>query len=712
MGRSATAHRRASILVGMSDTSIEREARNALEGAGFAVKTATTDAEVLAAFARERPSLVFLAFERMDADGFSLCGELDRRQRNDPIPIVVSVDELDGNAIASAYQAGAADVVVHPIEWKLLVHRVPRLLQLTDSFSKHRRTRASLENVQRIAGVGSWVWDLETQQMQWSDQMFVVLGFEPGGVKTDFEHFALCMHPEDRDTAIDLIKEAVGAGGSFAVPLRVVLGSGSVRYVQLRGEVSAEDVFQVRGTVLDVTEQRRAQEKIRNLAHYDSLTGLANRRRFMEQLERARQNASSNGHAMGLLYMDLDQFKRINDTLGHTAGDELLQAVGEVLIDKVRTTDVVFCGYPTDESEISRLGGDEFAILLTKISSKEDAGRVAGRILDALSASIPVEGHEIVTTASIGIAVYPDHGEDVETLVKHADRAMYHAKERGRNNYQYFSKTLNEGALKRLTIESHLRAAIETEAMHLQFQPRVDIATGRITGAEALARWTHPSLGGVPPKDFIPLAEETGLIVRLGEWILRMACAQRRAWLDAGHDDIRVSVNVSTVQFRDPNLIATVSRALADAALDPGHLELEITESLVLQDDEATATILRELRAMGVRIALDDFGTGYSSLSYLARFPLDILKLDRSFVRDVTMNASARGIAAAVISMAHVLGLRVVAEGVDHEEQLRFLKEQGCDELQGFLVSGALEPDEFLRFHAAYEGSLPAVRLP
>lgn len=699
-------------MVGMSDTSIEREARNALEGAGFAVKTATTDAEVLAAFARERPSLVFLAFERMDADGFSLCGELDRRQRNDPIPIVVSVDELDGNAIASAYQAGAADVVVHPIEWKLLVHRVPRLLQLTDSFSKHRRTRASLENVQRIAGVGSWVWDLETQQMQWSDQMFVVLGFEPGGVKTDFEHFALCMHPEDRDTAIDLIKEAVGAGGSFAVPLRVVLGSGSVRYVQLRGEVSAEDVFQVRGTVLDVTEQRRAQEKIRNLAHYDSLTGLANRRRFMEQLERARQNASSNGHAMGLLYMDLDQFKRINDTLGHTAGDELLQAVGEVLIDKVRTTDVVFCGYPTDESEISRLGGDEFAILLTKISSKEDAGRVAGRILDALSASIPVEGHEIVTTASIGIAVYPDHGEDVETLVKHADRAMYHAKERGRNNYQYFSKTLNEGALKRLTIESHLRAAIETEAMHLQFQPRVDIATGRITGAEALARWTHPSLGGVPPKDFIPLAEETGLIVRLGEWILRMACAQRRAWLDAGHDDIRVSVNVSTVQFRDPNLIATVSRALADAALDPGHLELEITESLVLQDDEATATILRELRAMGVRIALDDFGTGYSSLSYLARFPLDILKLDRSFVRDVTMNASARGIAAAVISMAHVLGLRVVAEGVDHEEQLRFLKEQGCDELQGFLVSGALEPDEFLRFHAAYEGSLPAVRLP
>jgi EAL domain-containing protein (putative c-di-GMP-specific phosphodiesterase class I) len=238
----------------------------------------------------------------------------------------------------------------------------------------------------------------------------------------------------------------------------------------------------------------------------------------------------------------------------------------------------------------------------------------------------------------------------------------------------------------------------------------VELATGRITGAEALVRWNHPSLGAVPPKEFIPLAEETGLIVPLGEWVLRSACAQRRAWLEAGHDDVRVSVNVSTVQFRDSNLVAVVSGALAQAGLDPSQMELEITESLVLQDDEATATILRDLRAMGFRIALDDFGTGYSSLSYLARFPLDILKLDRSFVRDVTMNASARGIATAVISMAHVLGLLVVAEGVDQQAQARFLKEQGCDELQGFLISGALEPDDFLHFRSAYEGLLPAER--
>jgi diguanylate cyclase (GGDEF)-like protein len=698
--------------VGASDAGVQRDARNAFEGAGFNVAVAAAESEVFAAFARRRPSLVLLAFERMDADGFALCGELGRLVRDDSVPVIIAAGELNGNAVASAYAAGAADVVARPIDWTLVVQRAPRLLEMADALSELARIRASLESVQRIAGLGSWVWDVESQQMEWSDQMFAVLGFGPGSVKTDFESFALCMHPNDRDAAVDLIKDAVGAGRPFAVPVRVVLGSGSVRYVQLRGEVTAEDVFQVRGTVQDVTEQRRVQEKIRTLAHYDSLTGLANRRRFMEQLERAQYTARRNGHCMALLYMDLDRFKRINDTLGHTAGDELLQGVSDILSDQVRTTDVVLCGFSDDDSEVSRLGGDEFAILLTRISSQEAAGQVAARILDALGTPISVEGHEIVTTASIGIAVYPDHGEDVETLVKHADRAMYDAKERGRNNYRYFSTTLAEGALKRLTIESNLRAAIENGEMRLQYQPRVEMATGRITGAEALARWNHPSLGAVPPKEFIPLAEETGLIVPLGEWVLRAACAQRRAWLEMGLDELRVSVNVSTVQFRDPNLISTVSSALAEVNLDPSHLELEITESLVLQDDEVTATILRDLRAMGFRIALDDFGTGYSSLSYLARFPLDILKLDRSFVRDVTMNESARGIATAVISMAHVLGLLVVAEGVDQRAQANFLKQQGCDELQGFLVSGALEPDEFLRFRSAYEAMLPAERQP
>jgi diguanylate cyclase (GGDEF)-like protein len=698
--------------VGASDADLQRAARNAFEGAGFQVAVAAAESEVFAAFARRRPSLVLLAFERMDADGFALCGELGRLVRDDSVPVVIAADELNGNAVASAYAAGAADVVARPIDWTLVVQRTPRLLEMADARSELARTRASLESVQRIAGLGSWVWDVESQQMEWSDQMFAVLGFGPGGVKTDFESFAMCMHTDDRDAAVDFIKDAVGAGRPFVVPVRVVLGSGSVRYVQLRGEVTAEDVFQVRGTVQDVTEQRRVQEKIRTLAHYDSLTGLSNRRRFMEQLERAQYNARENGHCMALLYMDLDRFKRINDTLGHTAGDELLQGVSDILSDQVRTTDVVLCGFSDDDSEVSRLGGDEFAILLTRISSQEAAGQVAARILDALGTPISVEGHEIVTTASIGIAVYPDHGEDVETLVKHADRAMYDAKERGRNNYRYFSTALAEGALKRLTIESNLRAAIENGEMRLQYQPRVEMATGRITGAEALARWNHPSIGAVPPKEFIPLAEETGLIVPLGEWVLRTACAQRRAWLEAGLEELRVSVNVSTVQFRDPNLISAVSSALTEVDLDPSHLELEITESLVLQDDEVTATILRDLRAMGFRIALDDFGTGYSSLSYLARFPLDILKLDRSFVRDVTMNESARGIATAVISMAHVLGLLVVAEGVDERAQANFLKEQGCDELQGFLVSGALEPDEFLRFRSAYESMLPAERQP
>jgi len=710
MGTRAAGRRGARILVGTSDAATASAARQALEGAGFDVAVADSRAELVDAARRTRPDLFLLLFERMQADGFAPCGDLESWHSEGGVPIVVAVDDLEGDGVAAAYAAGAADVVLRPVAWTLLVQRLPQLLDIADSLAELRRTQDSLERVQRIAAVGSWTWNIATQQMLWSDQVFAILGFRPGEVKTDFESFSLCVHPDDRGAAVGLIKDAVAAERPFAVPVRVILPSGAVRYVQLRGETTPKNVFQAQGTLQDITEQRRAQERIRHLAHYDSLTGLANRRRFMEQLERAQQFARSNGHSMALLYMDLDQFKRINDTLGHTAGDALLQGVGDLLIDRVRTTDVVVRSIADVDSEISRLGGDEFAILLTKISSKEDAGLVASRILSALTESIPVEGHEIVTTASIGIAVYPDHGDDVETLVKHADRAMYHAKERGRNNYQYFTNALNEGALKRLTIGAQLRAAIENEEMHLCYQPRVEMGTGRITGAEALVRWNHPELGAVPPKDFIPLAEETGLIIPLGAWVLRKACEQRRAWLDAGHDDLRVSVNVSTVQFRAPDVVTTVAGAIADAGLHPGHMEIEITESLMLQDDEATARVLRDLRAMGLRVALDDFGTGYSSLSYLARFPLDILKLDRTFVRDVTTNAGARGIATAVISMAHALGLSVVAEGVDQAAQARFLHSEGCDELQGFLISGAVDPDEFLRFRAEYDRS-PAVFL-
>jgi diguanylate cyclase (GGDEF)-like protein len=461
------------------------------------------------------------------------------------------------------------------------------------------------------------------------------------------------------------------------------------------------------GTLQDVTEQQRSQEKIRQLAHFDGLTGLANRRRFMEQLQKASERSRHGDHKMALLYMDLDQFKRVNDTLGHSAGDELLRSVSQTLFDKVRVTDLVGRPSISEDPEISRLGGDEFAILLTKIRDRDDALLVAERILEALPTPVNVEGHEISTTGSIGIAIHPDDGEDVETLLKHADRALYHAKENGRNNFKFFTESLNSGAMKRLTMESRLRNAIENDQLRLHYQPRFDPTSDRLVAAEALMRWRDAELGQVSPREFIGIAEDTGLIEQMGAWALNEACSQSMRWQAAGQRPIPISVNVSTAQFRREGLIATLAEALETTGLDPSLLEIEITESLMLQDDEGTARLLREVRAMGIRVALDDFGTGYSSLSYLARYPLDLLKLDRSLVRDLSSDPHAQGIATAVISMAHVLGLRVVAEGVDQQGHLDFLKAQGCDEVQGFLLAKALEPDELVRFQISYDADGP-----
>ena len=701
----------AAILIGTRDPSAHERAVETLGRRGLQFQLAASEDALREAAARSRPSLVLLAFERMEHDAFALCRELARSREGGGLPVIVAADARVPSVIDDAYAAGATDFVPSPINWPLLGHRVRSLLRASFAIAELGSTRSSLETLQRIAGLGSWTWNLETGHMQWSDKVFSILGLDPKEAHTDFDAFSLCMHPDDRDYTLDLLHSSVRAGRGFDTPLRVVLPSGGVRYVQLRGEGAANGKH-ASGTMQDVTQERRAQEKIHYLAHYDSLTGLANRRRFMERLENAKLGAAGDAAQMALLYMDLDQFKRINDTLGHGAGDELLRAVAGTLFDQVRSTDVVG-RTGAGESEISRLGGDEFAILLTRVGSRSDAEGVARRILAAVPSPVRVDNQEISTTASIGIAIYPDDGEDVETLVKHADRAMYFAKENGRNGFAFFSDAMNSGSMRRLTIEQHLRTAVENGDMDVVYQPRIELGRHRIDGVEALLRWKHPELGAISPKEFIPLAEETGLIVPLGEWVLNRACQQLRDWRAAEHPRVCVSVNVSTRQFRQRDLARVVSRALRSAELHPTDLELEITESAMLQDDKKVASILREVRDMGVRIALDDFGTGYSSLSYLERFPLDVLKLDRSLVRDVNASPSARGIVQAVITMAHALGLRVVAEGVDADEQFRILEELGCDEIQGFLIAGPLAPAELVRFLVAHDAeNLPRTSAP
>ncbi len=447
----------------------------------------------------------------------------------------------------------------------------------------------------------------------------------------------------------------------------------------------------------EIDQRQRAEERIRYLAYYDVLTGLPNRRLLEERLTGAiARRHEGEERPLALLFLDLDRFKEINDTYGHATGDQLLEQVAERLVRCVRESDHVSRWEDEDEPDatVSRQGGDEFTILLTSITRGHDASRVARRILEELQEPFPLPDRDVVIGASIGIAIHPDDGEDAESLIKHADTAMYHAKENGRNDFEYFTEDMKIAALARLGLETDLRRAVSNGEMTLHYQPQIDLVTGEICRLEALLRWHQPARGLVPPADFVAVAEECGLIMGLGEWVLREACAQMALWIADGLPPMRVGVNVSGHQFRKNALDEAVLAALDEASLPPHLLELEVTESSMIGNEDEAIESLSRLRAHGISISLDDFGTGYSSLSYLQRLPLDSLKIDRSFVHHLDESEQDYSIVAATLTMAHGLGLEVVAEGIENETQLAILKSWGCDYGQGFHFSHPLPAEE------------------
>jgi diguanylate cyclase (GGDEF)-like protein/PAS domain S-box-containing protein len=438
----------------------------------------------------------------------------------------------------------------------------------------------------------------------------------------------------------------------------------------------------------DNRERKRQEQQIRRLAFFDVVTGLPNRAHFRQILARVLADRRQYSCKVAVLFLDLDRFKRINDTLGHATGDRLLEGFAMRLAQCVRLGDTVArLDGVEDGSTVARLGGDEFTVILHRISSSQDAARVARRILKALDEPFMLAGHEIVIDASVGISIYPDDGLDPETLLMHADTAMYHAKSQGCGNFQFFHSELNARAMGRLSLEADLRKALSTEQLSLHFQPQVSLATGEVEGVEALLRWYHPQRGLVPTSELIALAEETGLIIPIGKWVLRSGCATARAWIDQGIGEVPVAINVSNRQLRQDGFVEEVKSALADHRLSARLLELEITESTAMAEPEATVEILRQLKDMGIEVAIDDFGTGYSSLSYLKRFPIGCVKIDWSFVRDVVNSPEDAGIVDAIVALARQLRFRVVAEGVETREQAEFLHSHGCDRIQGYLVS-------------------------
>lgn len=447
-------------------------------------------------------------------------------------------------------------------------------------------------------------------------------------------------------------------------------------------------------TCEDITYHKKSEEKIVHLAYHDTLTKLPNRYLLKDRVTQAIESAKKYNRQMAVLFLDLDQFKRINDTLGHDIGDKLLQQIAKRLLQYVRKSDTVARVKESDiRNTVARLGGDEFTILLTEIRHIRDTSIVAQRILELFSESFKVQGHEMFVSFSIGIAVFPHNGENATSLLKNADTAMYHAKRNGRNNFQFYTESMNAITVERFSIEHQLRKASDNRELQLYYQPQLNIKKREIVGVEALLRWNHPEKGLLSAASFIPLAEETGYILPIGEWVLQTACQQNKSWQEAGHKKIRVTVNISGLQFKQKSFVKTVQHALNSTDLDPHCLELELTESILMDTTDQAITRLKELKSMGVQISIDDFGTGYSSLNYLNRFPIDILKIDKSFIRDISIDPADNAIINAIISLAHNLNLQVIAEGVETVKQLLFLYQQGNTLMQGDLLSPPLPAD-------------------
>jgi diguanylate cyclase (GGDEF)-like protein/PAS domain S-box-containing protein len=510
-----------------------------------------------------------------------------------------------------------------------------------------------------------------------------ILGYLPSEmISRDLVDF---VHPDDQDVMKEGFLTICKSRKPFQVEYRLRKTDSDFSLVEVKGNPVLDNQGNIKDIVMvsrDITERKKAEETIFYLAYHDSLTNLPNRRLFKERLINELHYAKKFYSKLAVMYIDMDRFKSINDTLGHDIGDLVLQEVASRIAGAIRKRDIV-----------SRIGGDEFTLLLPDLYDKEEAITVASRIIQSFRVPFEIAGHRFVLSPSLGIAFYPQHGITADDLLKRADIALYYVKEHGRGYYEFYSPDMETRSLEQLLLENELRMALEKEQFELYYQPKINIKTGKMIGMETLIRWVHPQLGTISPAKFIPITEETGLIVPLGEWILRKACSQNKRWQNQGYPPVSISVNLSVLQFKQDNIVERIQAILHETELDPCWLELEITESVLMDGSHDAIAKLHHLKQLGIHISIDDFGTGYSSLSYLKSFPVDTLKIDSSFVRDLDKDKHGQAIVTAIISMANTLKLNVIAEGIETEEQLAVLNQEGCHEGQGYLFSRPVTTD-------------------
>jgi len=679
-------------------------AEGALEDAGFDVIHAVNGTEAVERFKGSPIDLIIMDAIMPVMDGFETIKVIRALPGGEHIPILMITGLDDLESITIAYDLGATDFLTKPINFFILPHRVQYMLRSKQTADALRSSQAKLDNAQRIARLGNWELNLETLGLTWSREFGRVIGLGSSQYVELWTNFLDHIEETDRYNVRQLAEQSVDRSESFNIEFSVRSNvDKALRRIRLEAEPFINeqgDFTHMLGTVQDITERINAQKQIHNLAYYDLVTGLPNRAQLNEQLNHTLHLASRHELKFALLFLDLDHFKQVNDTLGHDAGDELLKQVSTRLTGVVRESDVVSSSdYRAEEQGsqhiVARLGGDEFVVLLGHVNRAEDAARVAERIAQTICNPFDISGQSVSITTTIGISVYPSDGHDGESLMKSADIAMYHAKESGRNGYQFYSRDIHEMALARFTMEARLKEAIDNEQLTIVYQPKICFTSHQVTGVEALVRWEDSEDGIISPDDFIPLAEETGLILSLGRWVLKTAARQMQDWIISGMTPLTIAVNCSSVQFMRSDMVTDINEAIEFSGLDPIYLEIELTESLLLQDFEAGVKILREMKELGVQVAIDDFGTGFSSLCYLKRLPVDKLKIDQSFVKELCTDPGDVAIVSAIVTLGHNLGLTVVAEGVETPQQYEILRNFNCNEAQGYLFSKPMKSDEF-----------------
>jgi diguanylate cyclase (GGDEF)-like protein/PAS domain S-box-containing protein len=681
----------------------------ALEGGGFTVEAVPDGEQALAAFDRLRPDCLVLDVVMPGLSGFDVCRQVRARPHGQHIPILIltSLDDLD--SISTAYVAGATDFAQKGINPLLLVERVRFMLRAADLQNGLIASESRLAQAQSLARIGHWEFDNSGRTVAISPVALDILGLT-NSEALHIDALRQCIHPDDLDRLQEARNNSRSGRARISIDYRIRTPAGIERVVHMEGEppkahTDAEPHNRV-VTLQDITELRRAEEHIRMLAYFDSLTGLPNRAFLHEQLALKLKIAASARTQVAVIALDVEQLNRINQSLGVTAGDSLLRSIAQRLSDHFSASDLKLntansMTVANSPVTIARTSGDEFGIAMTLSASAGRFATVLQQLAAKMNAPFHVAGQEISIGTTVGAAVFPDDGAEPDALLRCAEAALHQAKKTSRGAYQFYSTKMQEHATHRLSLESDLRRALQRGQLELHFQPRVGATALQPTGIEALLRWRHPDRGMISPAEFVPIAEDLGLIHELGEWVLDQACGFASRFVHDGHP-LRVAVNVSALQLQRGAIAEQISQTLQRHALDPSLLEIEVTEGVLIDNPDQARRMLESLKRQNIRIALDDFGTGYSSLSYLRTLPIDYLKIDRSFVADLQSGNDSAAIVATILTLARGLKLSAIAEGIETQAQAKLLMKSGCDELQGFLFARPMPPTELLAWLAAH----------